>query len=267
MLISGYGSIYFSYYIGWQNVYKLLALSVILLLIILTYCLKKLRDELDLNNPIKFPISCHVSTKNGFFQNIISPIGSVYLFILITSFLLLYRLPDDCISIMINPFLLHLGYHELEIANLGKLLGIISAVIGGFAASFVMRKKSIIDSLLIFGILHAMSHLLFIILGFYGKNQFVLFITIGVEGVTSGMNMAAYIAFISSICSGRFKATQYSFFSSMMGLSRSIFPAFFGYMLINQGFNFFFSFVIFATIPALLILLKIRRKFAMLHNL
>jgi PAT family beta-lactamase induction signal transducer AmpG len=255
MLLAGYGSIYLSYYIGWHNIYKIFAFSILLSLALILFILKNFKQELEAKQEkdVKIPTI-------GEFVKQVNPSYKFSLFILIISFLLLYRLPDDCISVMMNPFLLYIGYNEIEIANLGKLLGIFSACIGGFIASFTMHRKSIIDNLLYFGILHAFSHILFIILGLYGKNQLLFIITIFIEGVTSGMNMAAYIGFITSICSGRFKTTQYAFFTSMMGLSRSIFPAFFGYILIDFGWNSYFIFIIIATIPSLIILWKLRNK-------
>ena len=75
------------------------------------------------------------------------------------------------------------------------------------------------------------------------------------------MTMTAYIVFISSICQGKFRATQYSFLSSMMGISRSIFfPIISGYMVVNFGWQNFFLFTTIITIPSLLILLKIKTK-------
>ena len=161
---------------------------------------------------------------------------------------------------MINPFLMHIGYNEFEIASTGKFFGVITSIIGGLIASFVMKKKNILDTLLIFGIIHAMAHALFIIQEIYGKNLQLLFVTIGIESITGGITMTAYIAFIASLCQGRFRATQYSFFSSMMGLSRSILPALSGYIVVKFGWQSFFTFSTIATIPSLLILLKISSK-------
>ena len=74
--------------------------------------------------------------------------------------------------------------------------------------------------------------------------------------------MAAYIAFIATLCDGKFRATQYAFFSSMMGLSRSIFPALSGYIVANLGWTVFFLFTTIATVPALILILHLEK----LHN-
>ncbi len=252
MLISGSGAIYLSSYLGWNNIYKIFAISILVFSAILVVSILQLKHDLI---PQTYPD--HKVNISNFVQNILSPVGSFSLIFLIIIFLILYRLPDDFISMMINPFLMHIGYNEFEIASAGKFFGIISTIIGGLIASSVMRKKNILDSLLIFGVIHAIVHTLFILQEIYGKNLPLFFITTGFESVTGGMTMTAYIAFIASICQGKFRATQYSFFSSMMGFSRSIFPALSGYIVVQFGWQNFFTFIIITTIPSLLLLLKI----------
>ena len=110
---------------------------------------------------------------------------------LIIIFLILFRLPDNFINTMINFFLMHLNYNEFEIPSAGKFFCINAAIIGGLVASHIMNKHSIQNSLLIFGILHAIVHSLFILQAILGNNLILLFIVIGFDSITFGMTMAA----------------------------------------------------------------------------
>ncbi len=260
MLISSSGAIYLSTYIGWNNIYKIFSAAVLCFPLILILNMSHLKNKLISANDEISEIKLMLSKPTyllSFIQHMLKPIGSTSFIFLVLTFLVLYRLPDNFITMMINPFLMYIGYDELEIASTGKFFGVIAAIIGGLLASFVMKKKSILDSLLIFGIAHALSHILFIIQESYGKNLPLLFVAVGFESITGGMAMTAYIAFMASLCRGKFRTTQYSFFSSMMGLSRSIFPALSGYIVVEFGWQSFFSFIIISTIPALLVLRKI----------
>jgi PAT family beta-lactamase induction signal transducer AmpG len=262
MLIASSGAIYLSTYIGWNNIYKIFSISILSFSIILILNISHLKNKLiQVDEEITEPklILTKPTYLFRFIQNILKPVGPGSFIFLILAFLVLYRLPDNFITMMINPFLMHIGYDEFEIASTGKFFGVITAIIGGLIASFVMKKKNILDSLLIFGTAHAIAHTLFIVQEIYGKNLPLLFVTIGFESITGGMTMTAYIAFIASLCHGKFRTTQYSFFSSMMGLSRSIFPAFSGYIVVEFGWQSFFTFIIIATIPSLLILRRISR--------
>ena len=76
---------------------------------------------------------------------------------------------------MINPFLLHIGYDEFEIATAGKFFGITATIIGGLIASYIMKYFNIFKSLIFFGVLHGAGHMLFIVQEIYGENIYLLF--------------------------------------------------------------------------------------------
>tara|TARA_B110000503_G_C7166405_1_gene422060 strand:+ start:1736 stop:2986 length:1251 start_codon:yes stop_codon:yes gene_type:complete len=254
MLISSSGSIYISQYMQWNFVYELFSIVIIIfpvLLVIFSNSLAPLEESSSIVDKN--------STSENLFLKIIKPIGSSKYIVLILIFLILYRLPDNFITMMINPFLLHIGYDEFEISSAGKLFGITSAMIGGLIAGYVMKTKNIFDSLLLFGSIHAAAHILFVFQEIYGKDIYLLFIVTGFESVSGGMTMAAYIAFIASLCQGKFRATQYSFLSSMMGLSRSIFPAISGYIVASFGWTIFYIFTTLATVPSLILILYLEK--------
>ncbi|MFK8039888.1 MAG: MFS transporter [Rickettsiaceae bacterium] len=252
MLIASSGAIMLSNYIGFQKIYLLFALIVSFFPILLFYSFKSSKTKY-------FDTAVNNLVFSKFFRQIIAHIGLYKHVAVILIFLILYRLPDNFIGIMIQPFLLHLGYDSFDIAIVGKFFGIISAIIGSFIASLAMKRLSIYRGLLIFGSLHAIAHILFLFQEAHGKTLWLLCIVIASEGITGGMTMAVYIAFISSLCYGAFRATQYSFFSSMMGLSRSIFPSVSGYVVHNFGWYSFFLLMIVITIPALLLINYVRK--------
>ncbi len=279
MLLAGSGAIYLSIYFTFNEIYKIFAGLVFIYLILLILasrytnsfglveekiCHSRFRGNPENNqNKNEFFIKRYYSNVLKIFLDSRfrgNDISLAYFIILILIFLVLYRLPDNLINVMINTFLLHLEYDAFEIASVGKFWGVVGAIIGGLLGGFIMKHTNILNSIFLFGIIHALGHILFIFLEINGKNSLLLFITIGIESITGGMTMTAYIAFISSLCQGKFRATQYSFLSSMMGISRSIFPIISGYMVVNFGWQNFFLFTTIITIPALLILLKIKTK-------
>lgn len=263
MLLSGYGAIYLNGYVNFGIIYELFSLVVLIFPVILIVLSHYINHEVTLNKPvinqnITYPEDFIAATK-ALIQNILKPIGSVYFIVIILAFLVTYRLADNFIVVMINPFLIEVGYSTFEIANAGKLFGIISSIIGGLLASKLMKDKDIFSSLILFGSIHAVSHLVFILIEIYGKNIILLFFAVGLEGISGGMTMAAYMAFIAALCHGKFRATQYSFFSSMMGLSRSVLPAISGYIVAIAGWKFFFVFSTLAAIPPLFIAWHIKK--------
>lgn len=286
MLLSTSVAIYISSYIQWNLVYELFSIVILsfpIVFLLLTHChgeehrcvaiqqktmINNYKEREHLQNKVKsgWPRSDAPRHDDyGILANIskiISSMGSKKHIILVLIFLILYRLPDNFIGMMINPFLLHIGYDEFEISIAGKFFGITNAIIGGLLAGFIMKYFNIFRSLLFFGALHALAHTLFILQEIYGKNIELLILVTGFESITGGMTMAAYIGFIASLCKGRFKATQYAFLSSMMGLSRSALPAFSGYVVTIIGWKMFYLFAALATIPSLVLVVYLEKKYS-----
>ena len=263
MLLSSSGAIYIATYVNWDLVYELFSLIIISFPIIILLLVKEVKMASNLSLETK--IYQDLNRGNLYYQIktlisiILGSLGNRNYIVIILLFLILYRLPDNFINMMINPFLLHIGYDEFEIATAGKLFGITSVIIGGLLAGTIMKYFTIFESLIFFGVLHGFAHLLFIIQEVYGKNIYLLFLVTGFESVTGGMTMAAYIGYIASLCHGRFKATQYSFLTSMMGLSRSILPAMSGYIVATIGWKTFYLFASIASIPSIILVLYLQK--------
>jgi PAT family beta-lactamase induction signal transducer AmpG len=249
MLLSSSGAIFLSAILSWQEIYQLFSYVILTFPFLLHFVCKNYQIKKS-DNSLKFISFSKLSKQFG------SPRFVVYLLL----FLVLYRMPDNFINVMINPFLLQLGYKAGEIASVGKFLGIMVAILGGFIASFIMHKRSIYNSLMIFGIIHAIAHSMFIAQDIVGYNLTLLFIVMGFESVTGGMTMAAYMAFIGSLCHGPYRATQYAFLTSMMGLSRSILPGLSGFIVEEYGWSLFYLFTSVAAIPSILLVRYLKDK-------
>lgn len=263
MLISSSGAIYIATYLNWNLVYELFSLIIASFSLVILLLVKE-RDKIDiisintkiLQNDFRGNLVYKIKT---LISKILKPLGSKYYISMILLFLILYRLPDNFINTMINPFLIHIGYSDFEIATAGKFFGIASAIIGGLLAGYIMKYFTIFKSLILFGSLHGFAHILFIAQEIYGKNICIFFLVIGFESITGGMTMVAYIAYIASLCHGKFRATQYSFLTSMMGLSRSILPSISGYIVSTIGWNVFFLLASIASIPPVILALYLKK--------
>ncbi|KJV55062.1 major Facilitator Superfamily protein [Orientia chuto str. Dubai] len=255
MIISGSGAIYCSTVISWKSIYHFFSLVIILFSILLVVFAKKFRCEESNEFQIKpeqLQVYNSLTSLTSFLTEITKPIGSFRTVLVLLIFLIFCRIPDNCIWTMLNSFFFELGFSTTEIAFAGKFLGTISAICGGLIASCIIHKITILNGLIYFGFLHAISHSCFIILDIFGKNLSILVIVNIFESLTGGMMMSCYIALISSLCKGYYRATQYSFLSSMMGISR-IFPIISGYTIEIIGWRWFF--VIITTNAMLAVLL------------
>lgn len=136
---------------------------------------------------------------------------------LILALICLYRLSDFVLNIM-NPFYLDLGFSKLEIAEVRKVFGVIMSMLGVFAGGYAVARLGLMRSLLIGAFAGPLSNLVFAWLAVQGPELSALFVAIGVDNVASGFSGTCLIAYMSSLTSQGFTATQYALFSSLYSL-------------------------------------------------
>jgi PAT family beta-lactamase induction signal transducer AmpG len=136
---------------------------------------------------------------------------------LILALICLYRLSDFVLNIM-NPFYLDLGFSKLEIAEVRKVFGVVASMLGVFAGGYAVARLGLMRALVIGAFAGPLSNLVFAWLATRGPDVSALFVAIGVDNVASGFSGTCLIAYMSSLTSAGFTATQYALFSSLYSL-------------------------------------------------
>jgi PAT family beta-lactamase induction signal transducer AmpG len=129
----------------------------------------------------------------------------------------LYRISDFVLNIM-NPFYLDLGFTLTEVAEVRKIFGVVATLFGVFLGGYAVARLGLMRALLIGALAGPGSNLIYIWLGMRGHDLFALFVAIGVENVFSGFAAVCLIAYMSSLTTTGFTATQYALFSSLYAL-------------------------------------------------
>lgn len=259
MLIASSGAIYASKFTSWKAIYITMSMCLIASTALLIYITKESDNEkFDMMGTRLIDKNFQFSQILPFLSKILKPLGPKQTIFYLISFLLLYRLADNYINAMINYILLSLGYDEFHISLDGKTLGFISSIIGGIYSGYAIKRFGMYYCLIIFGIIHSIAHLSFIPLHYAPESIMLLIAVVGFESFTGGMTMAAYIALITSICSGKYRGTQYSFLSAMMGASRSIFPTISGIILQSLGYEAFFILTTLISLPGILLVVTLK---------
>jgi len=131
-----------------------------------------------------------------------------------------YKIGDAVAASLQTAFLIGgMGFSVGEVGYV-KGLGIGATLIGALAGGVAMAKLGMVRSLLLFGLLQAVSNLGFMWLAWMGKSYMALTTSILVENVTGGMGTVAFVALIMSLCDHRYTATQFALLSSLEALGR-----------------------------------------------
>jgi len=208
LLFASAGALLLADHIGWQNTYLLLAAlmaaGVVTILV-----------SPEPSAPSATPTSL-ADAVGGPLKELFARPGVVGLFALIV----LYKFGDAVAASLQTAFLI--GGMGFSVSDVGyvKGLGLGATLIGALIGGVAMAKLGMVRSLLLFGLLQAVSNLGFMWLAWMGKSYGALTTSILVENVTGGMGTAAFVALIMSLCDHRYTATQFALLSSLEALGR-----------------------------------------------
>jgi len=167
----------------------------------------------------------------------------------------IYRLPDFVSGVMANPLYIDLGFSYSDIATVSKLFGVWISIAGAIGGGVAVARFGLMPSLLIGGAAASASHLTLALLAASGAQLPLLTLSVCVENFAGGFAGSALIAYMSSLVSPAFAATQYALLSSLYALPGKFVGGLSGFMVDTFGYVKFF--VATATIGAPVVVLTL----------
>lgn len=152
----------------------------------------------------------------------------------------IYRLPDFVSGVMANPLYIDLGFSKSDIATVSKVYGVWVGMIGAFTGGIAMSRLGLMPTLLCGGVAAAASHLTMALLAASGAKFGLLTLAISVENFTGNFAGIALAAYMSSLTSPAFAATQYALLSSLYALPGKFIGGLSGKMVDLFGYPAFF---------------------------
>ena len=174
--------------------------------------------------------------------------------------IVLYKLGDAFASALQTAFLIGgLGFSATDVGAV-KGLGILATLVGAFCGGLLMTRTGLVRSLLLFGVLQAVSNLGFVVLALAGKNSAVLTAAVVIENVTGGMGTAAFVALVMSLCDPRYTATQFALLSSLEALGRVFAGRPSADLVAMVGWTQFYVLTVAVALPGLWAVWRVRRS-------
>jgi PAT family beta-lactamase induction signal transducer AmpG len=137
--------------------------------------------------------------------------------LLILAMICVYRIADFVLNLM-GVFYVDVGFTLDEIANARKLFGVLMSVLGVGFGGWMVARFGLLRTLIVGAVLQPLSNVAFGLLNFTGPWLPGLYLCIGIDNVSAGVAGTALIAYMSSLTSLGFTATQYALFSSLYAL-------------------------------------------------
>ena len=252
-LTSGAGALYLASFYDWKLTYQIM--SMFMLVGIMTV--------------IMIPESTKPFVKNNnsgwLKKTLIEPFAEFFkrngywsLFLLM--FIAIYRVSDLIIGIAANPFYADLGFNLSEIATVTKVFGFTITIIGAFIGGLTVARFGISKLLIVSSILLTVTNLFFLFLNNAGPSLPALVLTISADNFALGFSGTVFIAFLSSLTSRYFTASQYALFTSVMFLPGITLSGFSGQIIESSGWSTLFIYSALLGIPSIACSLLIVKK-------
>jgi PAT family beta-lactamase induction signal transducer AmpG len=183
---------------------------------------------------------------------------------LILAFLLLFRFAEAQLAKLAPPFLLdsaELGGLALSTTQVGfayGTIGVLMLTVGGLLGGFVAARHGLKRWLLWMVLAINLPNAVYIFLStVLPDNLLVVNIAIGVEQFGYGFGFAAYMLYMLYISNGAHQTAHYAICTGFMALGMMIPGMFSGWLQELIGYQYFFVWVLVATIPSFIVTLLV----------
>ncbi|OLO05611.1 AmpG family muropeptide MFS transporter [Salinicola socius] len=190
--------------------------------------------------------------------------GRLALWLLV--FIGIYRISDISMAAMANPLYLSLGFTKSDIASVTKVFGVLMTIGGGVLGGLMVVRYGIGRMLVLGALAVALTNLLFALLATGGDSLALLIVAITGDNLANGLASTVFIAFLSSLTSRTYTATQYALFSSLMTLPGKFIGGFSGLVVADVGYASFFVIVCLLGLPAVALAWWLSRRLPTLGN-
>jgi PAT family beta-lactamase induction signal transducer AmpG len=142
---------------------------------------------------------------------------------LILALMCFYRLSSFILNIL-NPFYLDLGFSLAEVGEV-RIIALGSSLLGLSVGGLAVARLGLMRALVIGAFAGPATNIALLWLTWRGPNLASLFLVVGVSSASSGFAGTCLIAYMSSLTSAGFTATQYALFTSLFALPARLLAA------------------------------------------
>lgn len=216
---------------GWNNSYVLCALAVGIGLTATLFASEPARIHPEAAAAEK---GAPLWTPRGLFDAIVGPFVAFFrdhgvaAALLMLAAISLYRLPDFVMGPMVSPLYVDVGLSKEVVGSVRATIGLISTVVGIALAGISAIRLGFTLTLVLGAILGPGSNLAFAWLAYAGGSVETLSAVIVIDNIATGFAGAALVAYMSSLTTLGYTATQYALLSSFYALLGKVLKGFSG---------------------------------------
>ena len=140
-------------------------------------------------------------------------------------------------------------------------MGIAATVVGALAGGMLMARWTLYRSLMVFGLLQAVSNLAYWLIAVSPRSLWLMAAGVGLENLCGGLGTAAFVGLLMALCRQRFSATQFALLSALSAVGRTYLAGPLTPPLVELfGWPGFFLITVLIAVPGLLLLYLLRDR-------
>lgn len=179
---------------------------------------------------------------------------------LILAFVALFKLGEAMAGIMTPPFYRALGFSRDAIAATGwfSLGGTLAGIaLGGWMVARLGTGRALLRT----GWVQTLAMAMYLLLAVSAGAHHVLYATVTTEAFAQGMADAAFITYLSGLCSRAFTATHYALLTSLAAIATHTIGGLSGVLAAQLGWVTFYALCLFAAFPSMGLMLVLLRRY------
>jgi PAT family beta-lactamase induction signal transducer AmpG len=159
-------------------------------------------------------------------------------------------------------FYKEIGFSKSDIALYSKGLGWITTVTFTILGGFLAIRSGTFKALLFAGIAMAATNIMFSILAWTGKSEWVFALAVLLDDIAAAFATVAFVTFISLLVDRTYTATQYALLASIGTMGRTTLASSSGALVdwLHGDWGVFFILTALMVIPSLILLWFIRSQ-------
>ena len=209
-----------------------------------------------------------------FTATIVSPLFSFFkqnglaIGVSIVGFIFLFKIGEAFLGRMSILFYKEIGFSKSDIALYSKGLGWITTVAFTIVGGWFAIRSGVIKALFISGIIMALTNLMFTLLAWSGKSEFLFAAAVLLDDLAAAFATVAFVTFISLLVDRNYTATQYALLASIGTAGRTLMASSSGALVdwLNGDWGVFFIITALMVIPSLILLWLIKEKITLKEN-
>jgi PAT family beta-lactamase induction signal transducer AmpG len=177
-------------------------------------------------------------------------------------FIFLFKVGEAFMGKMSLIFYKEIGFSKSDIALYSKGLGWITTVAFTILGGFLAIRSGTFKALLFAGIAMAATNIMFSILAWTGKSEWVFALAVLLDDIAAAFATVAFVTFISLLVDRTYTATQYALLASIGTMGRTTLASSSGALVdwLHGDWGVFFILTALMVIPSLILLWFIRSR-------